>query len=113
MKTRHEVDRDGVPTGSWNGERLKEAGRDERGGFVELAGMTCTDIGGDVRIHAWPPNMTSEDVYGGVFAVMIREGSVVCVMQEAVTKVLVVRDAQTMSVVPKPVGEFEWMEARV
>ncbi len=92
-QTCHEVDGDGVPTESRNGERLKKAGRNERGGFVELAAMACTDVGGDVRIHARPPNMTSEDVHGGVFALMTREGSVVCVVQEAVTEVLVVRDA--------------------
>ena len=72
---------------------MKKAGRNERGGFVELAAVACTDVGGDVSIHAWPPNITSEDVHGGVLALMTREGGVVCVVEEAVTEVLVVRDA--------------------
>ncbi len=92
-QTSHEVDGYGVPTGGWNRKRLKQAGRDEGGGFVELAAVACTDVGGDVGIHAWPPNMTSEDVHGGVFALMTREGGVVCVVEEAVAEVRIVRDA--------------------
>ncbi len=72
---------------------MKEAGRDERGGFVELAAVACAYIRGDVGSHAWPPNMSSEDVHGRVLPLMTRKWRVVCVVEEAVAKVGVVRNA--------------------
>ena len=92
-KSGHDVDRDGVPAGCRNGKRLKQTGRNERGWFVELAAVAGTDVGGDVCIHAWPPNMTSEDVHCCVFALMSRKRGVVCIVEKAVAEVRVVRDA--------------------
>ncbi len=49
---------------------MKEDGRNERGGCVEGAAVARAYIRGDVGSHAWPPNMSSKDVQGRVFALM-------------------------------------------
>ena len=69
-KTGHEVDGDGVPTGCRDGKRLEQAGRNEGRRLVELTAVACADVGSDVGRHAWPPNMSSKDVEGRVFALM-------------------------------------------
>ena len=92
-KSGHEVNGDGVPTGCRNGKRLKEAGRNERRWFVELAAVACADIRIDVGSHAWPPNVSRKDVHSRVLPLMTRKWRVVCVMEEAVAKIVVVRNA--------------------
>ena len=92
-ETGHEVDGDGVPKGRRYGKRLEKAGRNEERRFVELAAVAGPDIGCHVGSHAWPPNMSSQDVQSCVFALMSRERRVVSVVKEAVAKVLVIGNA--------------------
>jgi hypothetical protein len=86
----HEVDRDGVPTGFWYGEGLEKAGGNQRRWFIDLAAVACPYIGSNVGRHAWPPKVSSENVQGSVLALVSRKRRVVCVVKEAMSKVLVV-----------------------
>jgi hypothetical protein len=72
---------------------LEQADGNEGRWLVELAAVACSDIGCHVGSHAWPPNMSSKDVQGCVFALMSRERRIVSVVKEAVAKVLVVGNA--------------------
>jgi hypothetical protein len=73
--------------------------------------VACSDIRCDVGSHVWPPYVTGEDVEGGVFTLVSGEGSVVGVVEEAMTKVFVVGDAETVSVIPQTVSLGERTEA--
>ena len=112
-QTSHEIDGDGFPTGCGNGEGLEESSRCKRGWFVDLAAVTCLDVGSDISSHAWPPHVACENFQGSVFALVSRIFGIVCFVQELAFEVFVIWKTQTVSEIPKSITEFLGLHAFV